>query len=236
MAARNDEVLERLVERVDGRYYGKYRGVVKDVEDPLKLGRLRANVPRLLGTGTTGWALPAFPFTGPKQGVFVMPPAGASVWIEFEEGDLGFPIWSGGWFAKDQLPDEAATTSTVLRTAAGHVVVLDDKGKKLTITDANGNAIAMDGSQIAIKAGKATKIVVDAPSVELAGGGHPVAFGDVLQQYLQQLAQIYQTHMHSGQTATVAAFGTPGPVTPAPPTPPFPPVPPTLSSKKVLSG
>src|SRR5260370_25940886 len=63
----SDEVLARVVQRVDGRYYGKYRGQVSDNDDPLNLGRVKAKVPRLLGDEETGWALPAFPYGGKTQ-------------------------------------------------------------------------------------------------------------------------------------------------------------------------
>ena len=54
------EVLARLVQRVEGRYFGKYRGQVTDNSDPSNLGRVKATVPRVLGVEATGWALPAF--------------------------------------------------------------------------------------------------------------------------------------------------------------------------------
>ena len=30
-------------------FYGKYRGIVTDTEDPLKMGRIKARVPDVLG-------------------------------------------------------------------------------------------------------------------------------------------------------------------------------------------
>jgi hypothetical protein len=40
------------------RYYGKYRGVVVHNNDPLRMGRLRARVPAVLGEQESGWARP----------------------------------------------------------------------------------------------------------------------------------------------------------------------------------
>src|SRR5262245_65982814 len=98
MQTSTDEVLGRLIERVENRYYGKYRGQVTDNSDPQNLGRLRAKVPRILGDVDTGWALPAFPYGGAsEQGFFMIPDVGAGVWIEFEEGHLSYAIWSGDW-------------------------------------------------------------------------------------------------------------------------------------------
>src|SRR5262249_28436641 len=92
------ELLGRLLDHVESHHYGKHRGIVTDNQDPDDLGRIRARVPRLLGAVETGWALPAAPYGGTsEQGLFAIPDVGASVWIEFEAGDLAYPIWTGTW-------------------------------------------------------------------------------------------------------------------------------------------
>jgi uncharacterized protein involved in type VI secretion and phage assembly len=228
-----DDILARLIEHVEGRYYGKYRGQVTDNNDPDNLGRVKAKVPRLLGDEETGWALPAFAYGGAsEQGLFAVPDTGAGVWIEFEGGDLSYPIWSGTWYTSDAIPESAKPAKKVLKTKSGHKIVLDDDGGSLEITDSNGNSITMDKSVIKISTGDATKIVIDAPQIELVENAtHPLVFGDSLLQYLNQLVQMYQVHMHPGELA-LGVF----PVTPAPPAPPFPPATPALLSNKVKTG
>jgi hypothetical protein len=108
-----ENLLEDLLERLDSRYYGKYRGYVHDVKDPEHRGRIRAIVPRLLGeSAPTGWALPAAPYAGPDQGFFAVPDIGAGVWIEFEEGDLSKAIWSGQWWGSPTDVDIGTSDST----------------------------------------------------------------------------------------------------------------------------
>jgi|SRR2546421_755262 len=228
-----DDILARLIERIEGRYYGKYRGQVTDNDDPDNLGRVKAKVPHLLGDEETGWALPAFAYGGAsEQGLFAVPDMGAGVWIEFEGGDLSYPIWSGTWYTSGAIPESAKPGKKVLKTKAGHKIVLDDDGGSLEITDSNGNSITMDKRVIKISAGDATKIVINAPQIELVENAtHPLVFGDKLLQYLNQLVQTYQTHMHPGELA-LGVF----PVTPAPPAPPLPPATPALLSKKVKTG
>ena len=80
------------------RFYGKYRGTVVDNNDPLQLARLQVQVPDVLGALTTSWALPCLPVAGNEMGVFALPPVGANVWVEFEQGDPDFPIWTGGFW------------------------------------------------------------------------------------------------------------------------------------------
>ncbi len=100
-----EDLIQQLLDRLDHRYYGKYRGYVHDVCDPENRGRIRAYVPRLLGEETpTAWALPSSPYAGPDQGLFMVPELGTGVWMEFEEGDLSKPIWSGTWWG---APDAA---------------------------------------------------------------------------------------------------------------------------------
>lgn len=227
-----DELTARLIERVESRHYGKYRGIVTDNADPDDLGRVKAKVPRLLGTEETGWALPAFPYGGAsEQGFFAVPDVGAGVWIEFEEGHLSYPIWSGTWYTSGSIPESAKPEQKVLKTKSGHKIVLDDDAGTLEITDSNGNSVLMDSSTIKISTGDATKIVIEAPAIELVEGApHPLVFGDNLLQYLNQLVQLYQNHMHPGETAL--GF----PVSPAPPVPPFPAATSSLLSTKVKTG
>jgi phage baseplate assembly protein gpV len=227
-----DEVLARLIQRVEGHYYGKYRGQVTDNNDPSDWGRIKATVPRVLGVEKTGWALPAFIYGGAsEQGLFAVPDVGAGVWIEFEGGDLSYPIWTGTWFTDGAIPESAKPGKKVLKTKAGHKLVLDDDAGTLEITDSNGNTVTMDSSTVKVAAGNATKVVIDAPQIELvADSTHPVVFGDELLQYLQQMVQVYQQHMHPGETTAL------GPVTPMPPMPPMPPPTPSLLSTKVNTG
>ena len=228
----NEQVLARLVERVEGRFFGKYRGQVTDNNDPDNLGRIKAKVPRVLGDEESGWALPAFIYGGAsEQGLFALPDIGAGVWLEFEGGDLSYPVWTGTWYTSGAIPEAAQPGKKVFKTKSGDKIVLDDDGGTLEVTDSNANTVTMDANSIKIAAGNATTIVVDAPQIQLVdGASHALVFGDQLLQYLSQIVQMYQSHMHPGQIAG------PFPVTPAPPTPPMPAPTPSLLSTKVTTG
>lgn len=165
-----EELLQQLVERIDHRYFGKYRGYVSGVADPLNLGRIKARVPRLLHDAETGWAMPCAPYAGPDQGMFAIPEVGAGVWIEFEGGDLSRPIWSGSWWGKPGTGDIDQADSTareappineipkehyperpvdhnvrVIKSATGHYILLDDRPDtaRVEIRDHVGNRIIL---------------------------------------------------------------------------------------------
>lgn len=80
------------------RYYGKFRGTVLINIDPEQIGRIVAQVPDVLGEIPSSWAMPCVPSAGIQSGIFVIPPIGSQVWIEFEQGDPDFPIWTGGFW------------------------------------------------------------------------------------------------------------------------------------------
>ena len=86
------------------KYYGKYRGIVTNVKDPEERGRIKAEVPSLLGKDyETRWALPHVPFAGEKYGFEFLPKTGEGVWIEFEGGSIKKPIWTGFWWQKEKM-------------------------------------------------------------------------------------------------------------------------------------
>jgi len=105
MADEHTDVLNQPARRSEGRYFGKYRGLVKDNKDPLKMGRLQVTVPAVPGMATN-WALPCAPYAGDQVGFYTMPPVGALVWVEFEGGDPSHPIWAGCFWQAPEVPSE----------------------------------------------------------------------------------------------------------------------------------
>src|SRR5262249_15087072 len=156
---------------------------------------------------------------------FRVPAIGAGVWIEFEAGDVSRPIWTGCWWADGQLPSDqdgnsATTDFSILRSEAGLMVVFNDSSKTIAVSDQNGSnlmKIEINQGQITIDA--QTKVVVNAPQIELVdGASHPLVFGDSLLQYLNQLVSLFNSHTHPGELAAGML-----PVTPMIAVPPFTP-------------
>ncbi len=96
--------------RQEGRFFGKYRGIVTDNKDPDKLGKILAVVPAISGM-TQNWANPCAPYAGKDVGFYAIPPVGAKVWIEFEGGNPNFPIWSGCFWQDGEVPTEVGTNA-----------------------------------------------------------------------------------------------------------------------------
>jgi len=106
----------------DRRFWGKYRGAVVDNIDPRNLCRLLVEVAAVPGLAFN-WAMPCVPFAGFQEGFFAVPAIGAGVWIEFEEGDVSKPIWTGGFWSEGEVPAAAAPGVAVLQFSAGSIVL-----------------------------------------------------------------------------------------------------------------
>lgn len=119
------------------RFYGKYRGTVVQNVDPEGLARLQALVPDVLGAHPSTWAMPSLPYAGTRAGVVAVPPPGTGVWIEFEQGDPQFPIWSGCWFgARSDLP----TAVQAHPPEIGQIALVTSGGQSLLLSDLPGPA------------------------------------------------------------------------------------------------
>lgn len=159
--ARHEDGLADVIERLRNRFFGKYRGVVVDVDAATM--RVKASVPAVLGLQSTGWARPCVPFAGPNFGFAFLPDVGSGIWIEFEGGDVSLPVWVGAYWHDGEQPSDATTSVKAIVTKAGQKVLIDVDGGTITIEDANGNTVTMGSNGLSLAGGN--------QSVALAGSG-----------------------------------------------------------------
>lgn len=193
-AVTTERIVADLIQHVEARFYGKYRGLVVDNADPESLGRLRVRVPSVLGPDVvSGWALPCAPYGGDEdQGFLFVPEVGAGVWVEFEEGDLEFPVWVGTFWSKPGGTSELPTpndpdgaeqgsvqdppTRKIIKTRRGHTLQFEDaEGSELVILveGAKGHVILMDADGIKVTDGKSGHtITLDASGIVVSDGAN----------------------------------------------------------------
>jgi hypothetical protein len=163
----------------DKRYFGKYRGMVINNIDPIQMGRLMVQVPDISGLIPLTWAMPCFPVTGKQMGVYVLPQIGAGVWIEFEQGDPDYPIWTGCFpgSAADipalALAGNPLSPSIVLQTGLQNTLMISDMpgptgGFLLKTT--TGAMISINDVGITISNGKGAVITLNGPAITFNGG------------------------------------------------------------------
>lgn len=158
-------------------YYGKYAGTVVNNIDPDVKGRIQVTVPGVLAFAPSSWADPCVPLAGPPglaMGVFLVPPVGAGVWVEFAQGDPERPIWVGcRWGSAADLPEMAlagipATPSIVLQTATKNTIVISDvpgpAGGIMLRVGASMLTVTQDGISLV-----APKVQITASAITLVG-------------------------------------------------------------------
>lgn len=152
-------------------FYGKYRGVVTDNRDKEFLGQIRARVPDVLGDNESGWATPCSPYAGRQVGLFLIPPVGAGVWMEFEHGNPDYPLWSGCFWAPGEVPvTPAVAEMKVLKTDTATITVNDVQGAGgITIETTTGMKIVINALEIEITNGRAS-VKLSGPQVSVNGG------------------------------------------------------------------
>lgn len=165
-------------------YYGKYRGTVLNNVDPEQRGRLMLNVPDVLGPIPSSWAEPCVPLagpTGPPMGVYLVPPMGAGVWVEFEHGDPDYPVWSGcRWGGPSDIPPLAlaglpTSPNIVMQTLGQHMLMISDMPPTpatggIVLKSFTGAMIVVNDSGIYITNGKGASITMVGPTVMINNG------------------------------------------------------------------
>jgi uncharacterized protein involved in type VI secretion and phage assembly len=160
-------------------YWGKYRGTVVNNVDPLMIGRIMAIVPAVSGVALSSWAMPCVPVAGIQNGTFAVPIPGSGVWIEFENGDPDYPIWTGCFWgsaaerpALSQLVPPGVPGFTYQTPLQNGITVNDVPGPTggIMLKTATGATLIVNDTGIYIQNGKGASIVMVGPSVTINNG------------------------------------------------------------------
>jgi uncharacterized protein involved in type VI secretion and phage assembly len=142
------ELLQKFAETGasrDSNRYGVEVGIVTNVQDPQKLGRIKVQLPRLPDGPESDWARVAQPAAGAGRGFYWLPEVGDEVLVAFELGQANRPYVLGAlWNGKDKPMNGAYAddnTTRMIQTKSGHKIVLCDKSgeEKIVIADKSGN-------------------------------------------------------------------------------------------------
>lgn len=163
----------------EGKYYGKYRGVVMNNVDPMQMGRLMVQVPDVAGLAPSSWAMPCVPIAGIQNGMVALPIIGSGVWVEFEQGDPDYPIWTGCfWGTAAEIPALALTVPpavpgiTFQTPLQNGITINDVPGPTggIMLKSTTGATIIVNDTGIYIQNGKGASIVMAGPTVTINNG------------------------------------------------------------------
>lgn len=161
------------------KYYGKHRGTVLNNVDPLNIGRLMVQVADVSNILPSTWAMPCLPFAGIQHGFFAVPVIGAGVWVEFEQGDPDYPIWTGCYFGTAaETPALALATppglqAVVIQTVGQNTLMISDTPGPtggILLKSSTGAMISVTDTGITISNGQGATILMNGPAVTINEG------------------------------------------------------------------
>jgi type VI secretion system secreted protein VgrG len=155
--------------------------IVKDNNDPDKLGRIRVKFFWQDDKMMSPWLRPVNVYSGDERGFYFIPEVGDEVLIGFEGGNAEKPFVlgsmyhgknkpQGSWPEKDNSFKGIMTKSnlkiefddkkkiTTIETPAGNKAVLSDDGKSILLQDQNQNKVEMSKNGITLDSPKDIKI------------------------------------------------------------------------------
>ena len=165
-----DEVLEVVAQALANRFYGKYRASVVNNVDPEGRARIQVIIPEVLGDNTPRWAMPSMPFAGDQVGLFALPPIGASVWVEFEAGNLSHPIWSGCFWGQGEIPQIDAMPDTVFLRTQNASITIKDAASTITIETNDGAKVTIGAGEIKLEGWRVTSDAMGGKTEVTAAG------------------------------------------------------------------
>jgi uncharacterized protein involved in type VI secretion and phage assembly len=128
------------------------------------------------------WAEACVPLagpTGPGMGVYMVPPIGAGVWVEFENGDPDYPVWVGcRWGSSSDIPPLAnaglpVSPNIVIQSLLQNTLMISDLPGPtggIMLKSPTGASIIVNDTGIYIQNGKGASINLVGPTVAINQG------------------------------------------------------------------
>jgi phage baseplate assembly protein V len=167
----------------DAHLYGVAVGIVSNINDPERLGRVKTVLPWMADGVESDWARVATPMAGPGRGIYFRPDVNDEVLVAFEHGNPDMPYVLGGlWNGKDQPPvtdPDNRNDVRMIKSRGGSTIkfsdveddaqihIVDSSGKNMIVIRASDNSITItaDGD-ITLQTAKG-KLTLTGNSVEI---------------------------------------------------------------------
>lgn len=159
-----------------GKIPGLTIGLVTNVEDPLKQGRVKLRFPWLSDELESDWVSVVSHLAGDDRGIYFMPEVGDEMVVGFIHADFNHPVVLGGMWNGQAAAPSPDPRQRMIRSKNGHTIRFVDSTPTagdmgaLIIEDAHGNVILMSNTHVTVKA-KAV-LQLDAPVIILKGPGY----------------------------------------------------------------
>ncbi len=152
-------------------------GVVTQIDDPEKRGRVRVSLPTY-GDVETDWIPVLSAGAGPQKGLMAFPDIGDHVLILLTHEDPGQGVVLGGLYAAEKPPDVGLDGGSIRRytllTPGGQRVLLDDGQKTLRLENSNGSFYELGEHKVLLHS--AVDLEIEAPGQKVVIRGQHIDF------------------------------------------------------------
>jgi len=170
----SDDINDIMVESLNRdsnltKFSGKFVGVVVDVNDPEKIGRVRVRVHGVFGDNVADsdlpWAIPEFSFIGSNTGSFLVPPINTVVYVYFTDDEIYLPVYMNKVLNLDQLPDsrmeDYPNNLVFFETDNGDIAEINTVKRTAKFTHANGSKVEFNDNEVIIEHSSGSIITMD---------------------------------------------------------------------------
>jgi uncharacterized protein involved in type VI secretion and phage assembly len=192
----------RAAQERSDRIYEAVVGIVVDIEDPKKLGRVKVRFPTLPALDieeTSWWAPLAAQGGGKDRGWWFLPELEDEVLVMFEHGDIERPVVIGALWSGVDLPPEknkGKNERRIIHSREGSRLILDDEQGSITLEDGGGvGRIVITKDRISIEA-MSGDVCIQAPKGDL----------NIVANEIQVTAS-ENAHIQTGKALAVGADG-----------------------------
>lgn len=162
-------------------------GLVSNIDDPDKLGRVKVKLPVLGDQSESGWCRVASPGAGKDAGLVLHPNVDDEVLVVFERGDLRRGVVVGGLWSKTKAQpgapvESSKVTKGLIRSRKGHVIELGDgdgeDAQHIKLQLANGTVLRVGADKVSlevkkgpfsVQAGKGSIAISDTGDLTISG-------------------------------------------------------------------
>ena len=146
------------------------QGVVSQVDDPDKQGRVTVKLPGYQKI-ETGWMRVLLPAAGKKKGFIALPDEDDQVLVLLPNGDPAVGVVLGGLFGTDGVPDTGIGGGSVQRycwrSPQSHYIEIDDEKDQITVKTENGSTVRLGKNKFTISSATDLEIKAAGKSITI---------------------------------------------------------------------
>lgn len=188
-----------------GRFYSIYRAIVTNTDDPSNMDQLLVYIPEV---EVLTWALPFGSHGSEKCGFrqFPLPKVDDIVYVLFEKGNPGNPLWIYHGWSRDQMPEDFKDPDVSgIVTPGGTKILINDRTGEIHIEAVNRLSILANSSKDGIVI-SANKIFLNSSETIEANHGKEelINITDLTKKLNQLVREVevlrnnFNTHTHQG--------------------------------------